>query len=101
MRTDAICYLRLGRGVVPGLGDVSESYAYPVLADPPGCSVGTFHILAYVVRITVLGKGHIYLAVPGSTACLLAGAQALNPTYPPITITGGSGAFAGAPAPER
>ena len=95
-----LCAAREGRAVIPGLGNVLESYSYPVLQEPPGCPVDSRRILPYTVRFTVAGKGDIFLAVPGSAeACLPEGTakgQSLGPTYGPIAVTGGSGVYAGA-----
>jgi HYR domain-containing protein len=94
--TDAdLCATREGRADISGLGNnVSESYSYPIRQDAKGCPAGSFQILAYRVLVTVRDKGTISFAVPGSTENCLP--SALNPTYPPVTIAGGSGLYAGA-----
>ncbi len=89
-----LCYRQEGRGVVPGLGMVSHSYAFPVMQNAPGCPAGFYRVPGYTVRFNVAGKGQLHLAVPGSPQCL--STNVLEPTYPPITITGGSGVYAGA-----
>ena len=88
------CYRHAGRGVVPGLGMVSHSYAYPVEQNASGCPAGFYRVRGYTARFTVADKGQLHLAVPGSPQCL--STNVLEPTYPPIKITGGSGVYAGA-----
>lgn len=97
------CFSREGRGVVPGLGSVTESYLYPVTPNDEapeegnlgGCKVGLYRVLSYPVRFTVAGKGTIGVVVPASTECVQV-ESVLNPTYPPFTIIGGSDRYAGA-----
>jgi len=89
------CYRREGRGVVPGLGRVSHSYIYPLVQNAPGCPAGFYRVRDYTASFTVAGKGQLHMAVPGSSQCL-SETNVLEPTYPPITITGGSGIYAGA-----
>ena len=90
-----LCYTHQGRGLVRGLGMVSHSYAYPVMQNPPGCKSGSYRVPGYTVRFVVAGKGALQLAVPGSNQCLST-SNVLEPRYPPIEITGGSGVYAGA-----
>lgn len=93
-RASVECYSRVGTGIVRGLGTVSESYLYPVETSSADCAAGFFRILSYTARFAA-GKGEIEIAVPGSTECLSRD-QVFTPTYPPITIRGGTGAYAGA-----
>lgn len=88
------CYSREGKGLVPGLGTVAESYVYRVETAPSGCAAEEFQVLGYTARFSVAGKGEIDLAVDGSTECLTRN-TVLNPTRP-FTVKGGSGAYAGA-----
>ena len=88
------CHPRQGSGVVPGLGKVSESYVYRVDRYAPTCRLDTYRVLGYAARLIVAGKGEIKLAVDGRPECF-SSADVLNPTQP-FTITGGSGAYAGA-----
>jgi hypothetical protein len=94
-RASVECYSRVGSAIVRGLGTVSESYLYPVETNAEGCTADFFRILSYTARFAVAGKGEIEIAVPGSTECLSRD-QVLRPTYPPLTIRGGTGAYAGA-----
>ena len=89
------CYTRHVRGVVRGLGRVSQTYLYPVDQTPAGCPAGNYRVLGYPIRFTVAGKGTVDIAVPGSAQCLTID-QVLTPTYPRFTITGGTGAYNGA-----
>lgn len=76
--------------MVPGLGDVSESYVY-VVENAQDCA-GSFHIGGAKARITVDGKGAIELALAPSLQCY---PSALVATQT-FTVTGGSGVYAGA-----
>ena len=89
------CFSSVGKGVVAGLGKVSESYLRRVEESPPGCDPDFFHVLSQTVRFTVAGKGEIQLVVPAIEGCVPHGALD-KPDYPRFTITGGSGAFTGA-----
>ncbi len=90
------CGLRHGSGFVRGLGSVSESYVNLEQLNAEGCP-DLFRVLPKTARFTVAGKGTIDFAVPASTGCYSdARDQVLTPTYPPFTITGGSGVYAGA-----
>lgn len=94
-RASINCYPTVGSAIVPGLGTVSASYLYPVDTDPEGCAAGLFRILSDTVRFAVAGKGEIEIAVPGSTECVSTD-QVYRRAFPPLTITGGTGAYAGA-----
>jgi hypothetical protein len=94
-RASVNCYSRVGSAIVRGLGTVSESYLYPVETNPEDCTAGFYRILSYTARFAVAGKGEIEIAVPGSTECLSSD-QVYRATYPPVTIRGGTGAYAGA-----
>ncbi len=83
-----------GEGVVPGLGRVSESYIRRGQESPAECGSEYFRILSQTARFSVAGKGELQIVVP-ATGCLPLTAFD-NPTFPPFTITGGSGAYAGA-----
>lgn len=86
------CHQRRGTGIVPGLGQVSEQYTFPALSGPPTCPDGQYRVVDYTVRFTVVGKGDIDLAVPGTIECL----PFFNFPTPTATITAGSGLYAGA-----
>jgi hypothetical protein len=91
------CFVRSGKAIVPGLGPVDESYAYVLENAPPGCTASpgsdAVRLVATTARITVAGKGEIYLST-GGTGCL-SRAGTLRSSEP-FTITGGSGLYAGA-----
>lgn len=88
-----LCPGRSGRGVVPGLGSVTESYAYFADPMPPSCTVGV-RILGYPVRWTVAGKGEIHFTVSEHPDCL--SETVAFTADQSFTITGGTGIYAGA-----
>lgn len=91
------CFDRTGDTTVAGLGTVHESYAYSLENTPPGCpgelGADVIRLLPTTARLTVEGKGEIYLSTEG-TGCLDR-AGALRSTEG-FTIIGGSGSFLGA-----
>ena len=95
-RASVNCYSRVGSAIVPGLGTVSESYLYPVDSNAAGCAIGSYRILSYTARFAIAGKGEIEIAVPGSTECLSGPDVYTHTSYPPLTIRGGTGVYAGA-----
>jgi hypothetical protein len=81
------CAGRHTRGPFPGLGQVDGRYDFPMSA----CAGTEARALAYPIRLTVAGKGEIVVAV------------AAGPCVPFVpnatqtfTVTGGTGAYAGA-----
>lgn len=90
-----------GPALVGGLGEVSQQYLYPVVIDPPDpeCKArGGANLADYPARLTVTGKGEIFLAVKGIDDCLLgpdSSDTVVNNTQS-FTVTGGSGAYLGA-----
>ena len=90
-----------GPARVPGLGEVTQQYSYPVVFVPPApeCrAVGAFNVADYTARLIVEGKGEIALAVKGISDCLSGPegtATVINNTQS-FTVTGGTGAYAGA-----
>jgi hypothetical protein len=88
------CHDRSGTGVVRGLGNVTESYTFLVDVNPPGCAPTTLHVVGYPARLVVAGKGEIDVRVDGRPECFSSG-ESLQASQP-FTVTGGSGAFAGA-----
>lgn len=92
---DVVCHVRrtVSEGLVRGLGPVSASYTFR--ATFTGCPNETVKVLAYPVRLSVLRKGDLNLAVAEYPGCL---AQANVPGASPqtFTVTGGTGVFAGA-----
>ncbi|MFN2470550.1 MAG: HYR domain-containing protein [Gaiellaceae bacterium] len=93
-----LCYGHPGGPVaVPGLGFVSQSYIYPVEAQPGSACPGGFYVLAYPARLIVKGKGEIFLDLGAVDGCLQGPPSdtVLSPTQA-FTVTGGSGVYAGA-----
>jgi hypothetical protein len=91
----AICQPHLSTGVVPGLGQVSMAYVYTVFPDPV-CAGSAAKVLGYSARFTVQGRGEIDFAVAGLPDCFPAPSATIQSTTQPFTVTGGSGAYAGA-----
>jgi hypothetical protein len=91
------CFDRTGDTSVAGLGTVHESYAYRLENTPPGClgqlGADVIRLLPTTARLTVEGKGEIYLSTAG-TGCLdRAGTLRSSEGF---TVIGGSGSFSGA-----
>jgi hypothetical protein len=93
------CFARTGVGVVPGLGTVSEAYTFVVDTGPPGCISGDF-LLPSEGRLVVAGKGEIDLVLAGLPDCFVPASTVLTAGRP-FSITGGSGAYAGASGSGR
>lgn len=91
---NVVCPARTGSGLVPGLGRVTESYAFLVDVAPPSCSGGSVKVLRYPVRWVVAGKGEIFFSVHERPECV--GANAGYNVDQQYTVTGGTGRFAGA-----
>lgn len=89
------CFSRRGAGVVPGLGRVTHSYFYVAELSPSTCGPGTVRILGTSMKLSVAGKGDVELAV-GDVAECLAPSAGLTPPARAFTVTGGTGAYAGA-----
>src|SRR5213082_2105097 len=60
------CFARTGKGLIPGLGSVSESFDYIVESEPPGCDVESVRLPATTAVLTVAGRGEIDLRVGGT-----------------------------------
>jgi hypothetical protein len=89
------CYARTGRGIIRGLGSLTESSDYQVDSRPAGCSVDMVRLLPTTARLSVAGKGEIEIRIDG-TGCV-----ARRPPQPlqaeaEFAITGGTGRYAGA-----
>lgn len=93
--TLAICQPHVSAGLVPGLGRVSMSYVYTVLATDT-CAGSSAQVLGYAARFTVAGRGEVDFAVGGLPDCFPAPSAAIQSTTQPFTVTGGTGAYAGA-----
>jgi hypothetical protein len=89
------CAARTGEGLVPGLGRVTENYTFLVSEGPPTCATaGVGKALAYPVRLVVVGKGEIQVAVAEGADCI--GIEAVRTQTQSFVITGGTGIYAGA-----
>ena len=87
---------RGGSVAVPGLGVVSESYLFAVDVEPgPPCAPGSQRALSYPAQLTVAGRGVISIDVATASDCAEEGIPLLSSPQT-FTITGGTGAFAGA-----
>jgi HYR domain len=84
-----------GPVAVPGLGFVSQSYAFAVETAPSGCPAGTQKALSYPAQLTVNDRGTIFLSVVASDVCAAEGVPSVSVSQA-FTITGGTGVFAGA-----
>ena len=89
------CFHRSGNAIVPGLGNVEESYDYVLENAPAGCTAppgdDAVRLPPTTARLDVSGKGQIELSL-GGTGCLFrAGTLTSSETF---TITGGSGIYA-------
>ena len=91
----AICQPHAAIGVVPGLGEVSISYVYTIFPSP-SCAGSSAQVLGYTARFTVAGRGEIDFAVAGLPDCFPTPSATIQSTTQPFTVTGGSGAYAGA-----
>jgi hypothetical protein len=91
--TSVICHTRTGTGLVAGLGRVTATYTF--MADGTGCGLETFRVLGYPVRLSVAGKGDLNLALGEISGCIPAlSVPGASPQA--ITVTGGTGTYAGA-----
>ena len=95
--TNVECFDRTGDAVVPGLGAVHESHDYVKEVAPAGCvpppGFDAVRLIPSTVVLTIAGKGSVDLDTSG-TGCLSQMGSLVAPET--FTITGGSGAFAGA-----
>jgi hypothetical protein len=93
---DAVeCFVRTGRGIIRGLGNVEESFAYFVQSLPAGCDPEPVRVLPTTARLSVPGKGEIEIQLAG-TGCLSRVPPNPLKGEETFTITGGSGKYAGA-----
>lgn len=89
------CYSRTGSGIIRGLGNVTESYAYEVESAPSGCADNFVRLLSTTARLSILGKGEIELRISGTGCVARVPPQPLRGKAE-FTITGGSGKYDGA-----
>jgi HYR domain-containing protein len=92
MPSDVSCAERKGNGVAPGLGQVAESYLYPVDQEATECG-GAKRVLRTTARLTIVGKGELEVAMDDHPGCFPGEALSLSRTY---RVTGGTGAYSGA-----
>ena len=89
------CRARTGSAVVAGLGRVSEKYTWAFRMGPPLCPTTNLgKPLATTGRLIVDGKGDITFALAEGARCVEIEPVRNEPQD--FTITGGTGAFAGA-----
>ena len=88
------CRARTGRGVVRGLGSVSESYLWSFRIGPPTCPAYVGKPLATTGRIVVTGKGEIHFALADGARCV--DIEPVRNEPQAFTITGGTGPYAAA-----
>jgi len=89
-----ICREHRGVGVVPGLGEVSERLLLLVQTGTTECP-GSARVVGFSGGFTVGSKGTIEITAGPSPNCQPEG-QRVTLTFPSVTITGGSGIYAGA-----
>ena len=90
-----MCGARTGKGLVPGLGTVTESYTFLFSEGPPTCpDTGSGKALAYPDRLVVADKGEIDVSFAEGADCL--DIEAVRTQTQSFVITGGTGIYAGA-----
>jgi hypothetical protein len=89
------CAERTVKGLVPGLGAVTASYTFFVTEGPPLCPAeGSGKALATTIRLVVVGKGDIDVAVAEGAQCIdIEGVRTQTQTF---VIRGGAGLYTGA-----
>jgi hypothetical protein len=91
------CFARTGSAVVPGLGAMQESHNYVLENGPAGCvpspGADAVRLIPSTVVLTIAGKGAVDLSTSGTGCLSRDGTLIATETF---TITGGSGAYAGA-----
>ena len=91
------CFDRTGDTTVPGLGAVQVSWAYVLENTPVGCpgqlGADVVRLLSTTARLTVEGKGEIYLSTAGTNCLARVGTLRSTEDF---TVVGGSGSFSGA-----
>jgi hypothetical protein len=89
------CFTRTGTGIIPGLGNVQESYPYFVEDAPAGCGENKVRVLPTTARVSVAGKGSLELRLSG-TDCLTRTPPLPLDAQETFTIDGGSDRWTGA-----
>lgn len=85
------CSVRVGKGLVPGLGHVSATYEF-FYQGPDRCGGTEDTVLETTAVLTVAGKGDLHLALARTEHCAV---EVLN-FQRRFTVTGGSGIYQGA-----
>ena len=93
------CATRTGTGAIRGLGTVTESYVWSYRLGPPTCPGLLGKPLAATGRLVVAGKGEIQFATAEGARCI--DEEPLRNEPQNLTITGGSGIYAGASGSGR
>jgi len=88
------CKVHRGSRVVPGLGTVTEKYFLLHEAGTGACQ-GAYAVIGLRGTLTVERRGTIEFEAAASPDCLLP-EQRVTLHFPSVTITGGSGIYAGA-----
>ena len=81
------CAARVGDGLVPGLGRVSETYEFYSMERACG-----FHVLGTTAVLKVAGKGDLHMALANAVDCVPSALVAKRA----FTVMGGTGLYAGA-----
>jgi hypothetical protein len=74
---------------------VTHSYFYVAELSPATCGAGSIRIRRTTMKLSVAGKGDVELAVADVAECMPPSAG-LTPPARAFTVTGGTGAYAGA-----
>jgi len=85
------CAARTAEGAVPGLGSVTENYAFLAKLGPPSCAADFGKVLPYPVHFLVAGKGEIHFALAEGAECV--GVELVRTQRQSFTITGGTGIY--------
>jgi hypothetical protein len=88
------CAARTGKGVVSGLGSVTETYTWSYRMGPPTCPSGVGKPLATTGRLVVAGRGEIHFALADGARCI--DQEPLRNEPQDFRITGGTGIYDGA-----
>jgi hypothetical protein len=88
------CASRTGEGLVPGIGNVTETYIWISDIGPPSCPEASGITRAYPVTFVVAGKGEIHFAIAAAAQCV--SQEAVRTQGQAFTVTGGTGTYAGA-----
>jgi hypothetical protein len=88
-----ICHSRTGEGVVPGLGQVTETYLF-IVGDVRCYLFDAYRALPYPARLSVDGKGDLLLTLAETTDCVPE--VLVHRASQAFTVAGGTRAFVGA-----